>query len=178
MGLKVASYRRHALGASTPGTHKKHLSRVGQNRISALYMTYDRMYGDSPANYIVCTPCIPINVWFWPTLHLGPQCPPSAKELTLFGIQPQEYRKAFGASVPPLCKRAHPFWHLTPDAHKSIWGLSAPPLQKSSPFLASNPRNTKKHVGPQCTPSAKKLTLFGISPQEYKKAFGASVPSL
>ena len=46
-----------------------------------------------------------------------------------------------------------------------IRGLSVPPLQKSSPFLASNPRNTEKHLGPQCPPSAKELTLFGIQPQ-------------
>jgi len=83
-----------------------------------------------------------------------------------------------GASVSPLCKRAHPFWHPTPGIQKSMWGLSVPPLQKSSPFLASHPRNTKKHLGPQCPPSEKELTLFGIQPQEYQKAFGASVSSL
>jgi hypothetical protein len=26
------------------------------------------MYGDFPAKSTVCTPYIPINVWFWPTL--------------------------------------------------------------------------------------------------------------
>jgi hypothetical protein len=42
--------------------------RVGQNRISAWYMTYDPMYGNFLAKNTVCTPYIPINVWFWPTL--------------------------------------------------------------------------------------------------------------
>jgi len=31
---------------------------------------YDRMYGDFPAKNTVCTPYIPINVWFWPTLGM------------------------------------------------------------------------------------------------------------
>jgi len=31
------------------------------------------MYGDFPAKDTVYTPCIPINVWFWPTL-LNNQC--------------------------------------------------------------------------------------------------------
>ena len=31
---------------------------------------YDRMYCDFPAKITVCTPYIPINVWFWPTLHI------------------------------------------------------------------------------------------------------------
>ena len=39
--------------------------RIGQNRISA---PYDRMYGKFPGKNTVCTPCILINVWFWPTL--------------------------------------------------------------------------------------------------------------
>ena len=42
--------------------------RVGQNRISAPYTVYVRMYGDFPAKNTVCTLYIPINVWFWPTL--------------------------------------------------------------------------------------------------------------
>jgi hypothetical protein len=42
--------------------------RVGQKRKSVPYMT-DRMYGDFPAKNTVCTPYIPINVWFWPTLN-------------------------------------------------------------------------------------------------------------
>ena len=29
------------------------------------------MYGDFPAKNTVYTPYIPINVWFWPTLHIG-----------------------------------------------------------------------------------------------------------
>jgi hypothetical protein len=29
---------------------------------------YDRMYGDFPARNTACTPYLPINVWFWPTL--------------------------------------------------------------------------------------------------------------
>ena len=32
---------------------------------------YDRMYGDFPAENTVCTPYTPINVWFWPTLHIS-----------------------------------------------------------------------------------------------------------
>ena len=28
------------------------------------------MYGDFPAQNTVYTPYIPINVWFWPTLHI------------------------------------------------------------------------------------------------------------
>jgi len=31
---------------------------------------YDRMYGDFPAKNTVCTPYIPTNVWFWPTLGI------------------------------------------------------------------------------------------------------------
>jgi len=27
------------------------------------------MYGDLPAKNAVYTPYIPINVWFWPTIH-------------------------------------------------------------------------------------------------------------
>jgi hypothetical protein len=51
--------------------------RIGQNRISA---PYDRMYGKFPGKNTVCTPCILINVWFWPTLVVfhspwrGPEC--------------------------------------------------------------------------------------------------------
>ena len=48
----------------------KHMRRVGQNRISAPYMTYDRIYGNFPAKNTVCTPYISINVWLWPALHM------------------------------------------------------------------------------------------------------------
>jgi len=34
-----------------------------------IHTVYDRMYGDLPAKNAVYTPYIPINVWFWPTLH-------------------------------------------------------------------------------------------------------------
>jgi hypothetical protein len=29
------------------------------------------MYGDTPAKNTVYTPCIPINVWFWPTQYIS-----------------------------------------------------------------------------------------------------------
>jgi len=48
------------------------ICRVGQNRMYTSYMTYDRMYGDFPAKNTVCTPYIPINVWFRPTLRITP----------------------------------------------------------------------------------------------------------
>jgi len=32
------------------------------------HTVYGRMYGDSPAKNTVCTPYMPMNVWFWPTL--------------------------------------------------------------------------------------------------------------
>jgi hypothetical protein len=40
-------------------------SRVGQNCIYTPYMT---LSGDFPAKNTIYTPCIPIHVWFWPTL--------------------------------------------------------------------------------------------------------------
>jgi hypothetical protein len=43
------------------------ICRVGQNRVSAPYITV-RMYGDFPIKNTVCTPYIPINAWFWSTL--------------------------------------------------------------------------------------------------------------
>ena len=41
-----------------------------------VHTVQDRMYGDFPAKNTVCTPYIPINVWFWPTLQTSP---PQAK---------------------------------------------------------------------------------------------------
>ena len=40
-----------------------HIRRVGQNRISAPYMTVYMVIS------LLKIPCIPINVWFWPALH-------------------------------------------------------------------------------------------------------------
>ena len=47
------------------------IHRVGQNRISAPYMTVCMVI--PPAKNTVCTPYIPINVWFWPTLQIHRQ---------------------------------------------------------------------------------------------------------
>ena len=35
-----------------------------------IHTVYDCMYGDFPAKNTVYIPYIPINVWFWPTLHI------------------------------------------------------------------------------------------------------------
>jgi len=53
---------------------------------------YDRMYGDFLAKNSVCTPYIPINVWFWPTLFM----------LTLSDQRRRSFLGAFEA--PTLCK--------------------------------------------------------------------------
>jgi hypothetical protein len=42
--------------------------RVGQNCISAPYMTVCMVISLLKLPYVLCTPYIPINVWFWPTL--------------------------------------------------------------------------------------------------------------
>ena len=62
------------------------ICRVGQNR--CICTEYDRMYGDFPAKYTVCTPYIPMNVWFWPTLKIcqGP-IPERKRHAGLFDLQ-------------------------------------------------------------------------------------------
>jgi hypothetical protein len=46
------------------------ISRVGQNRMCAPYMTVC-MYDDFPANNAVYTPYKLIIIWFWPTLGIS-----------------------------------------------------------------------------------------------------------
>ena len=64
------------------------------------------MYGDFPAKNTVCTPYIPIHLWFWPTLHvpvraslvlegvaLSIPCPPFAERIRLAATTWKEWVK-------------------------------------------------------------------------------------
>ena len=46
------------------------------------------MYGDFPAKNTVCTPYIPINVWFWPTLYKNTRNTSRQRELTCACVMP------------------------------------------------------------------------------------------
>ena len=60
----------YAQGWPEPYIHTVYdrMYRVGQNRLGIYTVYAHLMYGDFPAKNAVCTPYIPINVWFWPTL--------------------------------------------------------------------------------------------------------------
>ena len=51
---------------------------------------YDRMYGDSSAKKNIYTPYIPINVWFWPTLHVMQCC---SRKYSAFSPASASYRQ-------------------------------------------------------------------------------------
>ena len=68
MNVKILPTR-FCLGLEDAGvSEKKDVVFVGL-ACTAICTVYDRMYGDFPAKNNVCTPYLPINVKFWPTLQ-------------------------------------------------------------------------------------------------------------
>jgi hypothetical protein len=87
------------------------------------------MYGEFPAKNTVYTPYIPINVWFWPTLHM--YCTYNSShisELTLFGRYTTfALYGVYGMAWHVSCMA---WWHVTPlDASRVTKEVHNMPLR-------------------------------------------------